>query len=79
MKVIAAILAAIAISYASYWQGHLAGKKSCPEFAKVQDTHNRELEAFFAEQFSEPTGRELACDQMLDTARDVLNAESVWD
>lgn len=70
MKVIAIIVALIVVGYGAYWQGHRVGKSSCPEFAKVQDTHNRELEAFFDEQFSKPTQREMLCDAILEVIED---------
>jgi len=66
MKIVGILLAALAVGYASYWQGHREGLRASPEFAKVQDAHNREIEAYFKEEFQNPTQRELFCDKVLE-------------
>ena len=77
MKLLAVAVLLILTAYASYWQGHRVGVQECPEMAKVQDTHNRELEAYFEKELSEPIGRELICDQVFDLVRDELVREEL--
>ena len=72
MRYIAIISALAFTMWGAYWQGHRVGLRASPEFAKVQDVHNRELEAFFAAQFAEPTSREQMCDQITDLVAEEL-------
>jgi len=79
MKFLAIIASLTFTAWAAYWQGHRVGLRASPEFAKVQDVHNREIEAFFVEVLDAPTSRDQVCDQILELASDELRAPVDFD
>lgn len=67
MKIVTLIIAFLAVGWGAYWQGHRIGLEGSPEFAKVQDAHNQEIERYLREEFENPTETELMCDRIMQT------------